>query len=389
MTRALSAVRDCGARCIGTITIDSYTRCGDYVSPWVCLASGEDLNGYPIMSHPVANTRKMLSETVRPDFPIQVRHGTPRPQALFKRLLDLGLNATEGGPVSYCMPYGRVSLREASAAWWDGCRMLATECDDAHLESFGGCLLGQLCPPSLLVAMTVLEGLFFRSAGLRSVSLSYAQGSSVIQDLAALAVLRRHATRMLQGIDWHVVLYTYMGVFPATEAGAALLLHDSVDIARVSGCERMIVKTRAERRQIPTIEENLLAITAADLICESQNILDPVDLIELAELELEIDTEVVALLDSVLNLAGEPAVAIIEAFHRGLLDIPYCLHSDNRQLTRAGINSRGLLYWVETGNLNITCAKRNDRPANMTADSLLRQLQYVSDSYDLRAGARD
>ena len=60
----------------------------------------------------------------------------------------------------------------------------------AHLETFGGCLLGQLCPPSLLVAISVLEALFFVQHGLRSVSLSYAQQTHPAQDIEALAALR-------------------------------------------------------------------------------------------------------------------------------------------------------------------------------------------------------
>ena len=87
----------------------------------------------------------------------------------------------------------------------------------AHLETFGGCLLGQLCPPSLLVATSVLEALFFVQHGLRSVSLSYAQQTHPVQDIEALAALDRLATELLPDVvDRHIVLYTYMGVFPRT-----------------------------------------------------------------------------------------------------------------------------------------------------------------------------
>ena len=77
-------------------------------------------------------------------------------------------------------------------------------------------MLGQLCPPGLLVAISVLEGLFFRQHGMRSVSLSYAQQTNPDQDEEAVAALRRLAAECCRDVDWHVVLYTYMGVFPRT-----------------------------------------------------------------------------------------------------------------------------------------------------------------------------
>jgi methylaspartate mutase epsilon subunit len=62
---------------------------------------------------------------------------------------------------------------------------------EAHLETFGGCMMGQLCPPSLLVALSTLEALFFRQHGLRSISLSYAQQTHAEQDAEAVLAMRR------------------------------------------------------------------------------------------------------------------------------------------------------------------------------------------------------
>ena len=134
----------------------------------------------------------------------------------------------------------------------------------AHLETFGGCLLGQLCPPSLLIATSVLEALFFVQHGLRSVSLSYAQQTHPVQDIEALAALDQLATELLpDDVDRHIVLYTYMGVFPRRVAGARSLLADSARIAVLGGAQRLIVKTETEAHRIPTVAENLAALTAA------------------------------------------------------------------------------------------------------------------------------
>jgi methylaspartate mutase epsilon subunit len=100
-----------------------------------------------------------------------------------------------------------------------------------HIETFGGCMLGQLCPPELLVALSVLEAIFFARHGLMSVSLSYAQQTNAEQDVEALAALRTLAMRHLPGIEWHLVLYSWMGLFPRTAAGSRRLMQESVGAA--------------------------------------------------------------------------------------------------------------------------------------------------------------
>ncbi|BAU88406.1 methylaspartate mutase E subunit [Streptomyces laurentii] len=52
---------------------------------------------------------------------------------------------------------------------------------------------------------------------LTSVSLSYAQQTSRAQDVERCTRCVRWPEH-LDGIDWHVVLYSYMGVFPRTVA---------------------------------------------------------------------------------------------------------------------------------------------------------------------------
>src|SRR5581483_6686062 len=147
-------------------------------------------------------------------------------ERIFGALIAAWLDATEGGPVSYCLPYSRMPLDASVQNWARACELLAGLREtgaEPHLETFGGCMLGQLCPPSLLIAMSVLECLFFRQHGLRSVSLSYAQQTSAEQDIEAVLALRRLAGEWLPGIDWHIVIYAYMGVYPRTPDGASRL----------------------------------------------------------------------------------------------------------------------------------------------------------------------
>ncbi|MFC4375373.1 methylaspartate mutase [Nocardia halotolerans] len=366
---------------VGTLTVDSYTRVGDHDTPLAQLAAGVELNGYPLVSHPVAVTSALLDELHGPGFPVQVRHGTALPQWIFRRLVEAGLDATEGGPVSYCLPYSRLPLERTVAAWSESCRYLAGETESGHIESFGGCLLGQLCPPSLLVAVAVLEGCFFQQHGIRHLSLSYTQGTLPAQDRGAVLALRALAETYLSATVRHVVLYTYMGLFPRTPDGATRLIRDSARLARDAGCERLIVKTASEAWQIPSVSENVAALRLAS--AESAGPPAPVTAVELGY-RAEILTEARLLVDAVLGLHRDVGTALIQAFARGLLDVPFCLHQDNRGATTCLIDERGALVWGSRGRLPLPrSAERAARP-ELTSDRLFDTLNHVARRYDER-----
>jgi methylaspartate mutase epsilon subunit len=293
----------------------------------------------------------MLAGLIGPGFPVQLRHGSPDPERIFAAMLAAGMDASEGGPVSYCLPYSRVPLRAATAAWERSVRLLAAQREHGvrcHLESFGGCMLGQLCPPSLLVALSVLECLFFIEHGVCSVSASYAQQTSPSQDAEALWALRRLCEEHLSPADWHVVLYTYMGLFPESEEGARRLLEESAVLAVRTGTERLIVKTTAEAHRIPTIAENVEALRTAHrtaVACRAAGPLPPPPAGD------EVYLQAGRLIDEVRGLAPSLSEALPQAFERGLLDVPYCLHSDNANRTRSTIGPDGRLEWWDTGRL--------------------------------------
>ncbi|GAA2973098.1 hypothetical protein JCM13580A_10750 [Streptomyces drozdowiczii] len=381
MRTGLERTRAATATTVGTLTIDSYTRVGDLAGARAALAEGAGLNGYPIATHPLHVTRSLLDGLHDDDFPVQVRHGSARPQAIVRALLAAGLDTTEGGPVSYCLPYGRTPLRESVAAWAEGCELLAAGARPGavpHLESFGGCLLGQLCPPGLLVATSVLECLFFAQHGLRSVSLSYAQQTDPGQDEEAIRALRRLAGEFLPaGVDHHVVLYTYMGVYPRTERGATRLLEASARLAVRAGVDRLLVKTTAESRRIPTVDENVRALETAAAAAALAG--PPVP--AAPDAGSEVYAEARALIEAVLGLHPDLARALPAAFERGLLDVPFCLHPDNAGRSRSVIGADGRLRWSDTGAMPI----RPDAPADLaplTANGLLTALDHMADRYD-------
>ncbi|MGW7271833.1 methylaspartate mutase [Streptomyces sp. NPDC054864] len=387
MRTGLAHTKAAGATTVGTLTIDSYTRVGDSAAARAAVAEGAPLNGYPLTTHPAACTRSVLEGIADDTFPVQVRHGSSHPEPIVRALTAAGLDATEGGPVSYCLPYGRTPLKTSVDNWARGCDLLASLVPagrTAHIESFGGCMLGQLCPPGLLVALSLLEGLYFTQHGIRSVSLSYAQQTASAQDEEAVRALRRLAAEFLPSdVDWHVVLYTYMGAYPTSEAGALKLLIASARLAVRAGAQRLIVKTPAEAHRIPTIGENTRALeTAAHAAAAARA--EPYESTGPGGGE---DTgaeyaQARAFVEATLALNPDTGRALRTAFTRGQLDVPYCLHPDNAGRSRSFIDSSGFLRWSATGAMPVPPEPGSAGCSSMTSHELLDAVHHVARRYD-------
>ncbi len=387
MREGLLATRTAAATTVGTLTLDSYTRTGAHETARQALAQGLGLNGYPIVAHGAAVTRTLLDGIHDADFPVQVRHGSARPQDIFAALTAAGLDATEGGPVSYCLPYSRLPLTQSVRNWVRSCEIL-TEVRhfgvEPHLESFGGCMMGQLCPPGLLVAISVLEGLFFQQHGLRSISLSYAQQTNAEQDEEAVLALRRLAWELLPDIDWHVVVYAYMGVYPRTEPGALHLLSEAARLAVRTDSARLIVKTVAEAFRIPTIAENVQALEHAARAAEAEPSRRP-PAGSGSRSDTAVYAEARALIEGVLDLGADLGRSLPEAFARGRLDVPFCLHPDNAGRSRSYIGADGRLMWSDTGAMPIARIAEVDERRAMTSAELIGSLTHVERKFDAAA----
>jgi len=389
MRAGLLATKRANATTAGTITVDSYTRMGDHSAARAAVAARASLNGYPIVTYDRGVTRAVLDGVAEAGFPVQVRHGSPCPEAIFAALIDAGLHATEGGPVSYCLPYSRAPLADSVRNWTRACQLLARLRDkglEPHLESFGGCMMGQLCPPGLLIALSVLECMFFRQHGIRSVSLSYAQQTSADQDAEAVLALRRLAAEWLPDVDSHVVIYAYMGVYPRTPDGALSLLAEAARLAVRTGASRLIVKTVSEAHRIPSVADNVLALETAAAVAAAERRAPAPGPVP----DTGIYAEARALMHAVLDLGEDIGRGLRQAFQRGYLDIPYCLHPDNARKARSYVDEAGRLQWASTGAMPLHGVVQPAGGAELTASGLLAALSYVERKYDgasIKAGA--
>ncbi len=384
MGAGLEAVKAARARTVGTITVDSFTRTGDLAAARKAILSGQPLNGYPIAGHPVESTHEILAHVWDEGFPVQVRHGSARPTPIVDSMIALGMDATEGGPVSYCLPYSRLPLAETTRHWRQATERLAALADEGltpHIESFAGCMMGQLCPPELLVALTVLEGMFFRQHGLSSVSLSLTQQTSPTQDLEALTALRALCGEYLADLDWHVVLYAYMGVFPTSATGARSLMRDAAHLAVDGRAERLIVKTTAEAHCIPTIADNVEALEHAarhtECACPGRRYDTEGDALLRASRSL---------IEATLELSDDIGEALVRAFARGVLDVPFCLHPDNAGRASSTVRGDGRVVWVDRGRMPLPPSEVDAVAGDdARSDRLLQALSTIRHRYDSEA----
>ncbi|MGE8144094.1 methylaspartate mutase [Pseudomonas frederiksbergensis] len=330
MQAGLEATAASRANTVCTITLDAFTRVKDLDAAQRAIDGGSMLNGYPIVNHAAAQTRAMLDQIdARYRLPVQIRHGSPDPLHIFQRMVEIGSATTEGGPLSYCLPYSRTPLRRAFGHWEKACQVLAAGVEHSHIESFAGCMMGQMCDPAILVALNILEGLFLRAHGIKTMSFSYAQGTSPVQDRAAVTALQQLAAEFFAPGSYHFVGYVFMGFFPRTLGGFCRITGDALGMIRATGVQRVIIKTPVESRRIPRVEENIAALEYADYCLRTDGVLPdiPFD----GQEHARIINTAKRLIEGTLARDANLSEAILGAFDSGFLSIPYCLHPDNKR----------------------------------------------------------
>ncbi|MDF5753263.1 methylaspartate mutase [Spongiactinospora sp. TRM90649] len=375
-----------------SITIDSHTRLRQFDTAARVLAEDPArLNGYPLVAHGWRRGRE-LTRTV--DVPLEVRHGSPDARDLFAVALASGITSFEGGGIGYNLPYSKdVPLRVSLESWRqldDTCGRLAAEGVVIDRELFGT-LTAVLVPPSISLAVTMLEAVAAARSGVRCLSIAYPQGGEVHQDVAALRSIRTLARRYLpDGVAVHPVLHEFMGVFPARRADAeALVLYGGIT-ARLGGATKVISKTRQEALGIPDTAANAEGIRVAAM--GSHELLDFVRL-DQARVEEEADwiqREVAELVEPVLA-ASDLADGIVRAFASGRLDIPFSASVHARSEVIPARDDSGAIRLYRTGNLPLSdrSRRRNAALAERAArgrpiDAITADINYFAREGDPR-----
>jgi methylaspartate mutase epsilon subunit len=354
--RLMVALREAGAEVL-SYQVDSLTRNNDHAAADEALRSGESLNGFPVVNHGVPALRDIISAIA---VPLQTRHSTRDPRLLAEISYAGGVTAYEGGAISYNVPYHkRLPLRESLAHWAYVDRLTGLYFQRYGIRidrEFFGVLTGTLVPPSLAIAVNVVEMLLAVDRGVVSVTVGYAEQGNRVQDIAALRVMRRVAERELRvrsrsDVEVFTAFHQYMAAFPSCRERSVELIRASAATAALAGPTRILVKTAAEATGIPTVRDNVDAMEQVRQGFADAARLRPNQARLAAEEEL-ITREVDDILDSLRRCAGgDLAEGVIRGFGAGWLDVPFAPSDYNAGRVMTVRDCDGAVRYLSVGNL--------------------------------------
>ncbi|MEU8760435.1 methylaspartate mutase [Streptomyces sp. NPDC048659] len=356
--KALLATLEAEARPdILTLTIDSHTRLLRFEEALRTLnLRPADLNGYPMVAHGWRRGRE-LNELVAA--PLEIRHGSPDARTLFDVSVASGITSFEGGGISYNLPYSKaVPLADSLGAWQDvdrRCGELAEHGVVVDRELFGT-LTAVLVPPSISLAISVLEAVLAARAGVRCISVAYPQGGHLAQDVAALRAIAVLAERYLpDGVTVHAVLHEFMGVFPRDRGNAEDLIFYGALVARLGGASKLITKTHQEAYGIPDTTANVEGLRLADRA--NSPLLDFIRVDE-DQVARELEWILAEVADLVEPLLAAPDLigAVVGAFAEGRLDIPFSASRYARSDLIPRRDRTGAIRYLSTGALPFSAA---------------------------------
>src|SRR6056297_215869 len=325
----LGHLKDEGGADLLPTTIDSYTRDNEYGKAQSGLEeareTGEDtLNGFPAVNHGVEGCRDLVEAL---DAPIEVRHGTPDARLLAAVTFAGGFQSFEGGPISYNIPYTKEHDLAETIEHWQYVDRLAGAYTARGVrinrEPFGP-LTGTLVPPSIAIAVGLVEGMLAATQGVRSVTLGYGQVGNLVQDIAALRALRSLGEEFLPDeVTVTTVFHEWMGGFPPDEARANGVISLGGAAAAVAKPDKVITKSAQEFQGVPTKEANAAGLRTTRQLIDMM-IEQDIDLGGIGDEQRLIERTTMALVEAVERAGdGDVARGVVAAFDSGEMDVPF------------------------------------------------------------------
>ena len=385
------AFKSAGAHAL-SYQVDSMTRNNNYVGADEAIRESRatglpTLNGFPVINHGVGGLRRIISEV---KVPLQTRHSTRDPRLLAEISYAGGVTAFEGGAICYNIPYYKdYPLRQSLKTWQYVDRLTGLYYERYGIlldREFFGTLTATLIPPSLAIAVNLIEALLAVGQGVRCVSLGYAEQGNRAQDIAAIRTLKAMAGEVLnhlgyQNVQVNTVFHQYMAAFPGEPERAEELIYNSAITMSLSGATRVIVKTPVEAVKIPTLRDNVHGIGLvmrgmADAVCHR------VDETRVAAECSIIRREVQAMLDAVI-VCGNGCIAegVVKGFSNGFLDIPFSPSVHNRHEVMTARDVEGAVRYLSCGSLPFDRELREFHETKMAerrrAEGLREQQSYL------------
>jgi methylaspartate mutase epsilon subunit len=384
--------REAGAQAL-SYQVDSLTRNNRYADAAEAIATSAwtgraVLNGFPVINHGVGPLRRVIREV---GVPLQSRHSTRDPRLLAEISYAGGVTAFEGGPICYNIPYYKnYPLRDAIATWKYVDRLTGI-----YFERFGipldreyfGTLTATLIPPAIAIVTNLAEAVLAAQQGVKCVSLGYAEQGNRAQDIAAIRVMQSVSREVLAGMGYgdvavHTVFHQYMAAFPQSAWRSEELIFASSVTAGLAQATRILTKTPAESRNIPTVEDNVRGLQLTQMGIEAargRGLPAGVD----AEASL-LRREVLAIFESLLDCGhGDMEEGVVRGFELGLIDIPFAPSLYNRGEVLTARDVDGAVRFLRTGGLRLDAETRDFHERKMAERRQAEGLTSANQDYRL------
>ena len=358
--------------------VDSLTRNNSYFKVDEVLkgnlgGSEDVLNGFPVVNHGVEHLREIITTV---NAPLQTRHSTRDPRLLAEISYSGGVTAYEGGPICYNLPYYKNFSLVDSIKSWQYVDYLTglyySEYGIALDREYFGTLTATLIPPCIAISTNILEALFSASFGVKCVTLGYAEQGNRHQDIAAIRMSKKIASKYLNSFGYknvkvHTAFYQYMAAFPQIVEQAEELIYQSAITAKLSGATKILTKTVAEAFKVPSMADNIESLSIVKRGAKDSEF-SVIDETKVSFEETLIEREVESIIDSVLEIGGgNISKGIVKGFANGLIDIPFAPSIFNAGNMVCIRDIEGAVRIANFGNLEIP------KEVKDTHDSLVKE----------------
>ena len=343
-------------------TTDSYTRNEQWANAETGIEESKRegrsmLNGFPMVNYGPRETRKLIEAISKPAI---VLSGTAMPCLTSEIGFAAGFSGYLGSGIAYTTSYTKdTSLAEGIRNYQYLDRLAALYLEhgvELHRRQ-PGFLTGTNVPPSIAIAVAVLDALLAAGQGVRNYGLELAQTLHLIQDAAAIKVCGELAQEYLGAAGFDdmftpVTSLHWMGAWPEDDAQAAALVAYGGTLAAVGGAVSVTTKTTHEAYGIPTPDANAEGLRTTRM---AVYLARHIRLDDLPEFQAEVDLirrEAKPIIDKVLEMGdGDAALGAVNALEAGALDIPWSPNRFVKSRIMPARDADGYLRIFDPGNM--------------------------------------
>jgi methylaspartate mutase epsilon subunit len=177
---------------VASVQLDASTRVRNYkkAEEGVQISNYKKksfLNGFPV---PIYGQNGVIKIVDSLSIPFQIRGGAPDHRLTYEIAIAGGASAVEGGFLCYLFPYDKETSPSQSLENWQYIDRLCGYYYEKHNiiinREWFGVLTANLIPPSLAIAINVIQTVLSAKQGVKSISVGYAEQGNRSQDIAAM-----------------------------------------------------------------------------------------------------------------------------------------------------------------------------------------------------------